>query len=138
MRLWTRCLNRIFATVQQRIGWLPRCSGSRGVASTQPSGSSQPAASSARNSVSSTLLALIRSMPASASNRAPSSTATVPRMLGVPVMNLAMPSAGRYSGPISNWSRWENQPQIGWRSTSRSRAATYRNAGAPGPAFRYL
>jgi hypothetical protein len=39
---------------------------------------------------------------------------------------------------MSNWSRWENQPQIGWRSVSRSRAETYANAGAPGPALRYL
>ena len=77
-------------------------------------------------------------MPASSSSRAPSSTAAVPGIDGVPVMNLAMPGAGSYLGPMANWSRWENQPQIGWRSTSRSRAETYANAGAPGPALRYL
>ena len=49
-----------------------------------------------------------------------------------------MPAAGSYRGPIANWSRWPNQPQIGWRSRSCRSARTYRKAGAPGPAFRYL
>ena len=53
-------------------------------------------------------------------------------------MNFAIPAAGSYLGPMANWSRWENHPHIGCLSTSRSRAATYKNAGAPGPAFRYL
>ena len=39
-------------------------------------------------------------------------------------MNLATPAAGSYLGPMANWSRWENQPQIGCCSTSRSRAET--------------
>jgi hypothetical protein len=69
-------------------------------------------------------LARITSMPGSSSNRAPSSTAAVPRIDGVPVMNFAMPAAGSYRGPMANWSRWENHPQIGCRSTSVSRAET--------------
>jgi hypothetical protein len=40
------------------------------------------------------LLARIGSGPASSSSRAPSSTAAVPGIDGVPVMNLAMPGAG--------------------------------------------
>ena len=61
-----------------------------------------------------------------------------PRYNPAPGMAKFMTGAGSYLGPMANWSRWENQPQIGCRSTSRNRAETYAKAGAPGPALRYL
>ena len=57
---------------------------------------------------------------------------------GVPVANRPMPGTGSYTGPMANWSRWPNQPQIGWRSVACRSRRTNRNAGAPGPALRYL
>ena len=67
-----------------------------------------------------------------------SSSASIPTIAGVPERNRRMPVAGTYDGPIRNGSSAPIQPWIGWVSSSCSRAATYRNAGEPGPPFRYL
>ena len=44
----------------------------------------------------------------------------------------------RSAAPISNWSAWANQPQIGWSSVPAAPARTYDHAGAPGPPCRNL
>ena len=77
-------------------------------------------------------------MPASATSFAPSSTPASARIVGVPARKPRTPGAGSYGRSIRNWSRWPNQPWIGVRSSAWRSSRTYRNAGAPGPALRYL
>ena len=68
----------------------------------------------------------------------PASSAFRLRIGGVPDRNCVMPGAGSYALSKANCRAWPNQPVIGCRAWSCQRSATNRNAGAPGPPFRYL
>ncbi len=77
-------------------------------------------------------------MPTSPTSSSMSCSGSIPTMAGVPLSIRRMPGAGVYVGPIRNGSVAPIQPWIGWVISSRSRSATYANAGAPGPPLRYL
>ena len=48
----------------------------------------------------------------------------VPAIGGVPTRNRPIPGTGSYDGPIANWSRCPNHPQIGCRNASCSSRRT--------------
>ena len=65
------------------------------------------------NPVSALAFAAMASMPADAEMPMPTSAPVSARIDGVPMSMRAMSVRGSYVGPIANWSRWLNHPQIG-------------------------
>ena len=83
------------------------------------------------------------STPAASTVSTPTSSAASARIDGVPTVKRSIDAAGAYPGSKANGARWPSQPDSGCAngspaSAARWRSATYTNAGAPGPPFRYL
>ena len=77
----------------------PRRAGSRGVATSKPSGASHASASWMASVVSARPLAAMGAIPASPTSPTAASTAAMPRIGGVPAANRSIPSAGRVRRP---------------------------------------
>ena len=99
--------------------WPPRRAASRGVATVNPSGASRWSVRSISSAVSATDLARRASMPACGEHPhafADGDAARAPA--ASPTRSGRRRGRGRMPGPMANWSRWANHPQIGERRRS--------------------